>query len=68
MNNEKTIKKIFNTKPDGVRRGGRPKMRWEDVVDQDIRILEANSWKKVALDRNEWAKRRPGHTKGLSSK
>ena len=49
-------KKILNTKPDGVRRGGRPKMRWEDGVDQDVRILEVKNWKKVALDRDEWAK------------
>jgi len=50
------LKKIFNTKPDGVRRIGRPKLRWEDGVDQDKRILEVKNWKKVALDRDEWAK------------
>jgi hypothetical protein len=43
--------KIFNTKPDGVRRIGRPKLRWEDGVYQDMRILEVKNWKKVALDR-----------------
>jgi len=37
MNNDKTIKKIFNTKPDGARSVGRPKLRWEDGVDQDLR-------------------------------
>jgi hypothetical protein len=35
MDKDRTIKKIFNTKPDGVRRVGRPKLRWEDGVDQD---------------------------------
>jgi hypothetical protein len=30
-----TLKKIFNTKPDGPRSVGRPKLRWEDGVDQD---------------------------------
>ena len=30
MNNERSLKKIFNTKPDGVRRAERPKLRWED--------------------------------------
>ena len=69
MNNDRTLKKhILNTKPDGVRRVGRPKLRWEDGVDQDMRILEVKNWKKVALDTDEWAKRRPGHTKWLSSK
>jgi hypothetical protein len=30
-------------------------MRWEDGVDQDMRIIEVENW-KVALDRDEWAK------------
>jgi hypothetical protein len=56
MNNDRTIKKIFNTKRDGVRSVGRPKLRWEVGVDQDIRILGVKNWKKVALNRDEWAK------------
>ena len=56
MNNDRTIKKIFNTKPDGVRRIGRPNLRWEDGVDQDMRILEVKNWKGVALNRAEWTK------------
>jgi len=28
----------------------------EDGFDQDMRILEVKNWKKVALDRDEWAK------------
>jgi len=43
-------------KRQGVRRVGRPKMRWEDGVDQDMRMLEVKNWKKVALDRDEWTK------------
>ena len=53
MSNDRTVKNIFNTKPDGV---GRLKLRWEDGVDQDMRILGGKNWKKVALDREEWAK------------
>jgi hypothetical protein len=34
MKNNRTTKKIFNTKPDEVKRVGRPKLRWEDGVDQ----------------------------------
>jgi hypothetical protein len=54
--NDKTIQKIFNAKPDGVRRVGRPKLRWEDGVDQDMRLLEVKNWKRVALKRDEWTK------------
>ena len=56
MDNDRTLKKIFNTKPDGAKSVGRPKLRWEDGVDQDMRIQGAKNWKKVALDRDEWAK------------
>jgi hypothetical protein len=56
MSNERTLKKILNTKPEGTRSVGRPKLRWEDGVVQDTRILGVNSWKKVALDRDERAK------------
>jgi hypothetical protein len=35
----RTIKKIFNTKPEGKRKARRPKLRWEECVCQDIRIL-----------------------------
>jgi hypothetical protein len=43
MNNDRIKKKIFNTKPDGVRRVGRPKLRMEDGVDQDMRIFEGKN-------------------------
>ena len=39
MNSDRTIRKIFNTKQDGARSAGRPRLRWEDGVDQDMRIL-----------------------------
>jgi len=69
MNNDRILKKIFNTKPDGVRRFGRPKLRCEDGVDQDMRILEVKNWKKVTLDRDEWAKllKKARAHQGLSS-
>ena len=56
MSDERTLKKIFNTKPDGTRSVGRPKLRWEDGVVQDTRILGVKSWKKAALNRDKWAK------------
>jgi len=56
MDNDRTLKKIFNTKPAGARRVGRLKLRWEDGVDQDMRISGVKNWKKVALERDEWAK------------
>jgi hypothetical protein len=69
MNNDRTLKKIYDTKPDGARSVGRRKLRWEDGVDQDMRILGAKSWKKLARNRDEWAqllKKARAH-QGLSS-
>jgi len=31
-------------------------MRWEDGVDQDMRILEVKNWKKVALRQRRMGK------------
>jgi hypothetical protein len=33
------MKKVFDTRPEGTRKIGRPKMRLEDGVIQDIRAL-----------------------------
>ena len=42
---------------------------WEDGGDQDMRILEFKNWKKVALNRDEWAKllKKARAHQGLSS-
>jgi hypothetical protein len=56
INSDRALKKIFNTKPDEARSVVRPKLRWEDGVDQDMRILWVKNWKKVALNKDEWAK------------
>jgi hypothetical protein len=69
MNNDRTIKKIFKTKPDGTRRAGRPKILWEDGVDQDMKTLGVKKWRREALDREDWAKllKKARAHKGLSS-
>ena len=48
---------------------GRPKLRRQDGADQDVRTLEVKNWKKVALDRDEWAKllKKAAVHQGLSS-
>jgi hypothetical protein len=56
MNNDRTLKKKFNTKPDGARSVGRLKLRWKDGADQDMRILRVKNWKKVILNRDECTK------------
>ena len=57
------------TKLGGVRSVGRPKMRWEGGIDPDMRKLEVKNWKKVAFDRDEWARllKKARDHQGLSS-
>jgi hypothetical protein len=43
------IKKVFNKKLEGTRKVGRPRLRWEECVWQDIRILGIRNWRNVAL-------------------
>jgi hypothetical protein len=38
MDLQRTVQKVFNSKPCGSRKIGRPKLRWEDGVLQDIRV------------------------------
>jgi hypothetical protein len=61
-------KKIFNTKSEGTRKVGRRKLRWEECVCQDIRIMGVQKWRSVALNREEWRiiLRKASAHKGLS--
>jgi hypothetical protein len=54
MNVTKSVKKIFDGKLEGRGRG-RPRLRWIDVVEDDLRKLGAKRWRAKALDREEWA-------------
>jgi hypothetical protein len=47
MDNNRTVKKLFNTRPEGTRKTGRPKLRWEDDVTQDIMALGVKNWKHL---------------------
>jgi hypothetical protein len=47
----RTIKKIFNTKPEGNRKVGRPKLRWKECVCQDIRILGVKNWRSATWNK-----------------
>jgi hypothetical protein len=67
MNDDRTLKKIFNTKPDGARSGGRPKLRWEDCVDQDMKILGVRTGRKSPSTETNGHSflRRPGPSRGF---
>jgi hypothetical protein len=37
MSDDKTVKKVFLGKPDGRRKAGRPKLRWLDGNENDLK-------------------------------
>ena len=40
--------------PEGSRRVGRPKLRWLDGVEEDLRTLGIRGWRRRLLDRDRW--------------
>jgi hypothetical protein len=78
MSHDTALKQIFNTKPEGVRSVGRPKLRWEDGVNQDIKKHQVSTSGRIPLsrerererERDEWTqlvKKAMAH-QGLSSR
>jgi hypothetical protein len=54
MNETRSVKKIFEGKLEGRRDKGRPRLRWIDNAEDDLRKLGVK-WRVKALDREEWA-------------
>jgi hypothetical protein len=55
MNEARIVKKIFEEKLEGRRGTGRPRLRWINDVEEDLRMLGVERWRKKALEREELA-------------
>jgi hypothetical protein len=55
MNEARIVKKIFEEKLEGRRGRGRPRLRWINDVQEDLRMLGVKRWRRKALEREEWA-------------
>jgi hypothetical protein len=43
--NEEIIKRVIVVKPEGKNKKGRPRMRWVDGVEKELRTLGVINWK-----------------------
>ena len=44
-------RRSFVLKSEGIGRRGRPRLRWEDGMKDDSKILSERNWKRLALNR-----------------
>ena len=51
MAEENPVRKLTLLRPEGSRRAGRPKIRWVDGVEEDLRNHSIRGWRRRALDR-----------------
>ncbi|XP_073998627.1 repressed by TOR isoform X3 [Rhodnius prolixus] len=54
MDEDRALKKIFRNWPEGRRKVGRPRKRWLEVVEGDLRRLGVRNWRRKATDRESW--------------
>jgi hypothetical protein len=55
MNETRSVKKIFKGKLEGRRGRGRPRLRWINDVEEDLRKLGVKQWRTKVLEREEWS-------------
>ncbi|PSN54960.1 hypothetical protein C0J52_02305 [Blattella germanica] len=55
MSQDREGKKILDGNMGGCRRRGRPRLRWIDDVEEDLKQLGVRRWRSKAMDRDLWA-------------
>jgi hypothetical protein len=55
MDQGRTVKKIFESKPAESRRRGNPRLRWLEDEEKDLWETKVRRWRKRAFDREKWA-------------
>jgi hypothetical protein len=55
MDDERMVKRMFLANPGGRSKPRRPRLRWLDCLENDLKTLGVRRWRKMAEDREEWA-------------
>jgi hypothetical protein len=53
MDHGRVVKRIYDSKQEGRRRMGRPRLRWLEDVQKDLQEMKAKSWWQKAMDKEE---------------
>ena len=54
MTNDKMVKKVYEWDPIPTQLAERQKIRWENDIKEDLRIMKINNWTKFIQDRVKW--------------
>jgi hypothetical protein len=54
--NEEIIKRLMIVQPEGKRKKSRPRVRWIDGVEKDMRNLGVVNWRAKSQERGSWRK------------
>jgi hypothetical protein len=46
MSDDKSTKKLYGNKPEGLRLVGRPRKRWLNEVEQNLKQMEVRGWRR----------------------
>jgi hypothetical protein len=56
MEENTMVKGVFEGHPGGRRNTGRPRKRWLDDIEEDLRVMKVKRWRKKAIEREVWVK------------
>jgi len=54
MEEDRMPKKIFAPELEGARRRGRPRKRWREEVERDLKVLGVRRCRELVIDRDKW--------------
>jgi hypothetical protein len=47
-------RKLTLHNPEGIRRVGKPRLRWVESVEEDLNTMGVRNWRRTSQDRDQW--------------